>query len=167
MQLNQLPDPQELLARRRVLAALVAAMRERPQGRSPTPLDLQKEQLRRQVQQWQKQVRELEREVALCHRLKEPEPSKKTPETATMIVHQLQTLHESHGDPYRSLCAAATVTYPTFMRWKGRLGRGEPVLYKPGPKPIGAADLSGLQAQLRRLEHGRHRSQGTTALYET
>jgi transposase InsO family protein len=82
-------------------------------------------------------------------------------------VNQLQALHESSGDPYRPLCAAATVTYPTFMRWKGRLGRGEPVLCKPGPKPIGTADLSGLQAQLRRLEHGRHRSQGTTALYET
>jgi transcription initiation factor TFIID subunit TAF12 len=111
MQANQLPDPQELLARRRAallvqvqcsqitateaaaqlgiarksyyqwerraLAALLAAMRERPQGRRTTPRDPQKEQLQRQVQQLQEQVRELEREVALCHQLKELDPSKK------------------------------------------------------------------------------------------
>jgi transposase InsO family protein len=82
-----------------------------------------------------------------------------------MLVNQLQALHERNGGPYRPLCAAATVAYPTFMRWKGRLGRGEPVLHKPGPKPVGVVDLAGLQAQLRQLEHGSHRSHGTTAVY--
>lgn len=82
-----------------------------------------------------------------------------------MIVNQLQALHEHSGGPYRPLCAAAAVAYPTFMRWKGRLTRGEAILHKPGPKPIGVVDITGLQAQLRQLEHGRHRSHGTTVLY--
>ena len=51
------------------------------------------------------------------------------------------------------------------MRWHGRLARGEPVLEKPGPKPVGELHLADLQAQLRGLKHGSHRSQGTTALY--
>src|SRR5208282_4082977 len=77
----------------------------------------------------------------------------------------LQTLHAQAVQPYRPLCAAATMSYATFMRWKGRLARGVPVLHKPGPKPIGSLDLAGLQTRLRRLEHGPHRSHGTTALY--
>ena len=82
-----------------------------------------------------------------------------------MIVNQLQTLHAQAIQPYRPLCAAATMPYATFMRWKGRLARGVPVLHKPGPKPVGSLDLAGLQTQLRRLEHGARRSHGTTALY--
>jgi transposase len=111
MQTNQLPNPQELLARRRAalfvqvqcgqitakeaaeqlgisrksyyqwerraLAALMAAMRERAQGRPTTPRDVQKEQLQHQVQQLQKQVRELERTVNLHHQLVELDHSKK------------------------------------------------------------------------------------------
>jgi len=83
----------------------------------------------------------------------------------TGIVNQLRALHGQIGCPYRPLCASATVAYPTFMRWHGRMARGEPLLSKPGPKPVGALDLAGLQEQLRTLEHAAHRSQGTTALY--
>lgn len=82
-----------------------------------------------------------------------------------MIVTQLQTLHEQAVQPYRPLCAAATLPYATFMRWKGRLARGVPVLHKPGPKPVGSLDLAGLQMRLRILEHGPRRSHGTIALY--
>ena len=82
-----------------------------------------------------------------------------------LIVNQLQSLHEQVAQPYRPLCAAAALPYPTFMRWHGRLARGEPVLEKPGPKPVGEVHLADLQAQLRGLKHGSHRSQGTTALY--
>jgi len=82
-----------------------------------------------------------------------------------MVVNQLQTLHEQAAQAYRPLCAAATVPYPTFMRWHGRLARGEPVLQKPGPKPVGELNLATLQAQLRGLDHSSHRSHGTTALY--
>jgi transposase InsO family protein len=83
----------------------------------------------------------------------------------TTIVNQLRRLHEQIGCPWRPLCASASVAYPTFMRWNGRLARGEPVLSRPGPKPVGTLDLAALQAQLRGLEHGAHRSQGATALY--
>jgi transposase InsO family protein len=82
-----------------------------------------------------------------------------------MIVNQLRTLREQVAQPYRPLCEAATLPYPTFMRWNGRLARGEPLLHPPGPKPVGGLNLAGLQAQLRELEHGPRRSHGTTALY--
>jgi len=81
-------------------------------------------------------------------------------------VNQLRALHSQIGCPYRPLCASAAVAYPTFMRWHGRLARGEPLLSKPGPKPVGVLDLAGLRTQLRALEHGAHRSAGTAALYE-
>jgi transposase InsO family protein len=80
-------------------------------------------------------------------------------------VNQLCALHERMGCPYRALCTSAAVAYPTFMRWKSRADRGEPLLHPPGPKPVGSLDLAGLQAQLRTLGHGPHRSAGTTALY--
>jgi len=80
-------------------------------------------------------------------------------------VNQLRALHGQIGCPYRPLCASATVAYTTFMRWHGRMARGEPLLSKPGPKPVGALDLASLQEQLRALEHGPHRSHGTTTLY--
>ena len=83
----------------------------------------------------------------------------------TTIVNQLRALHGKVGCPYRPLCASASVAYPTFMRWHGRMARGEALLSKAGPKPVGALDLTGLQAQLRALEHGTHRSHGTTVLY--
>lgn len=82
-----------------------------------------------------------------------------------MIVNQLRALHEQLAQSYRPLCEAAALPYPTFMRWNGRLARGEPLLHKPGPKTVGALDLDGLLVQLRRLEHGPQRSRGATTLY--
>jgi transposase InsO family protein len=82
-----------------------------------------------------------------------------------MIVNQLRALHEQMAEPYRPLCVAATLPYPTFMRWNGRLARGEPLLHKPGPKPVSGLNLAGLQAQLRELEHGPRRNHSATALY--
>ena len=81
-----------------------------------------------------------------------------------MIVNQLRHVHEQLAHAYRPLCAAATLPYPTFMRWHGRVNRGEAVLHKPGPKPVGTLDLIALQARLRGLEHGPQRTRGTTAL---
>jgi transposase InsO family protein len=82
-----------------------------------------------------------------------------------MIVNRLDNLHAQVAQPYRALCQAATLAYPTFMRWRGRLASGQPVLQKPGPKPVGSLDLAVVQAQLRELEHGRQRSHGAPALY--
>jgi transposase InsO family protein len=83
----------------------------------------------------------------------------------TRIVNQLQTLHEQVAQSYRPLCRASAVPYSTFQRWSGRVARGEPVLQKPGPKPVGVLDIAALREQLRGLEHGRHRSRGAPALY--
>jgi len=82
-----------------------------------------------------------------------------------MITTQLRALHEQAAHPYRRLCPLATLPYSTFMRWNGRLRRGEPVLSKPGPKPVGGLDWVGLHERLRQLEHSRHRSHRTSAVY--
>ena len=82
-----------------------------------------------------------------------------------IAVSQLNQLHEQTHWPYASLCGAARVPYSSFMRWHGRSQRGEPPLLRPGPKPIVPFDLTGLRIRLRGLDHGRHRSHGTTALY--
>jgi|WetSurMetagenome_2_1015567.scaffolds.fasta_scaffold35135_2 transposase InsO family protein len=82
-----------------------------------------------------------------------------------MIVNQLRTLHDEVAQSYRPLCAAATLPYPTFMRWSGRVTRGEAVLQKPGPKTVGVLDVAGLREQLRGLKHGPQRSRGAPAIY--
>ena len=51
------------------------------------------------------------------------------------------------------------------MRWNGGVARGERVWQRPGPKAVGVVDLAALQAELRGLEHGLHRSAGAPALY--
>jgi len=82
-----------------------------------------------------------------------------------IAVSQLNQLHGQTHWPYISLCRAASVPYSSFMRWHGRSQRGEALLQRPGPKPVGGLDLVGLHERLRQLDHGRHRSHGTTALY--
>ena len=77
----------------------------------------------------------------------------------------MNALHERLAQTYRPLCAAATLPYPTFMRWNRRLRRGEPVLQKPGPKPVGRLDVAGLQRRLRALEHGPRRSRCSPSLH--
>ena len=82
-----------------------------------------------------------------------------------MFVQQLCRLHEHTRQPYRPLCRSIPVAYSSFMRWKGRAERGEPLLQQPGPRPVGPLDLDALRARLRELKHGAHRSHGAPALY--
>jgi transposase len=150
---------------KKALKALVASQQERPGGRPSMPHDAEQERLRQQAQELPEQARVLEQTLAIREQMAELNRTKKTPEAVTTIVNQLQTLHEQVAEPYRPLCQASAVPYSTFMRWHGRVARGEPVVLPPGPKPVGELDLAALQAQLRALEHGPQRSAGTTALY--
>ena len=56
----------------------------------------------------------------------------------------MKVVKESSGFSYRTLCEAARVQYSSFMRWKGRAERGEPVVERPGPKKVGPLDLDRL-----------------------
>jgi transposase len=58
---------------RRALAAMVAALGNRDQGRLPRPMDPEKEALRRQTQELQAQLQVLEQTEQLRQRLAQPE----------------------------------------------------------------------------------------------
>lgn len=82
-----------------------------------------------------------------------------------IAVEQLTAMKTHTRLPYRALCARADVPYSSFMRWRGRVERGESVVKKPGPKPLAALDASRLNARLHSLNHRTHRSFGAPALW--
>ncbi len=78
----------------------------------------------------------------------------------------MQTLREKTDQPYRELCPLASLPYSTFMRWQGRVGRGEEVIRLPGPRPpeLSVEEEKKLAQEIVRLRHGRVRTAGTGAL---
>lgn len=77
----------------------------------------------------------------------------------------METLHEQRRWPYRELTTHTRLAYASYMRWKGRWRRGEPVVRKPGPKKALPLDLKSLACDLQALRHGAQRTAGTGALY--
>jgi len=77
----------------------------------------------------------------------------------------MNALKQKSRWPYRRLCSLAGVPYVSFLRWHGRVDRGEPAQRRPGPKPIGPFDTEWLRQRLQSLDHGSRRSRGTCALY--
>lgn len=80
------------------------------------------------------------------------------------ILHQLDTMKQSHRTSWRQLCDL--VPYATVMRWRQRQRRGLPLWQCPGPKKSVPLDGRKLYPLLRQLRHGRLRSQGTGKLYQ-
>ena len=52
------------------------------------------------------------------------------------------------------------------MRWKGRLGRGQPAVRQPGPAPGRSLVLAHLEEEIQALRHGRKRSAGVGPLWQ-
>lgn len=68
--------------------------------------------------------------------------------------------------PLRRLCPAAGIARSSLMRWRRRAGSGgQPLLQRPGPRKFAVADISAIRQDIWQLDHGVHRSRGTTALY--
>jgi len=82
-----------------------------------------------------------------------------------MVVTTLTRLKPQVGWPYQRLCESVGLPYANFRRWKRRLARGQPALFKPGPKKVAPLNLDELRGHLCRLEHGRRRSRGVGQLY--
>jgi transposase InsO family protein len=82
-----------------------------------------------------------------------------------MIVTTLTRLKRQGPWPYQRLCAHLALPYSSFRRWKHRLERGQPVLFKPGPQKVAPLDLEELHVHLCRLKHSRQRSRGVGRLY--
>ncbi len=81
------------------------------------------------------------------------------------MVAAMEKLKASFGVGYVALAAEAGVGYRRLMRWRRRIGKGEPPLKVPGPKKIVPFDLRQLHQDIDRLHHGRKRSHGSTALH--
>jgi transposase InsO family protein len=82
-----------------------------------------------------------------------------------MIVPTLTRLKQQVRWPYQRLTESLGVPYANFRRWKSRLARGQPALFKPGPKKVAPLNLDELRGRLCRLRHGRQRSCGAGKLY--
>jgi transposase InsO family protein len=82
-----------------------------------------------------------------------------------MIVTTLTQLKRQVRWPYQRLCEYLVLPYASFRRWKYRIDRGQPALFKPGPHKVAPLELEELQVHLCRLKHGRQRSRGVGRLY--
>ena len=90
---------------------------------------------------------------------------KKDEPRAVSIMEGLEQMHREDRTSYRQLCADRTTPYSSLMRWRQRMREGEPVVQPRGAQctPI---TVEKLWERLLGLPHGRHRSQGTRAVYE-
>jgi transposase InsO family protein len=79
------------------------------------------------------------------------------------LLHQLDHMKEQSHTPWRQLCDL--VPYSSLMRWRQRQRRGLPVWQSPGPKKTVPLNYQEFFPLLRRLDHGRCRTHGTTELY--
>lgn len=82
-----------------------------------------------------------------------------------MLVELVEQAKVQVGWSTRRVTKAAGICRSSFSRWRGRVRGQEPCVQTPGPKKDVQIDMEALLAEVRQLEHGRHRSKGTTALY--
>jgi hypothetical protein len=83
-----------------------------------------------------------------------------------MLVEQVEQAKTELGWSCRRVVKAAGIPRSRFFRWRGRIRKQESCIRTPGPKKDVQLNLEALLAEVRQLEHGRHRSYGTAALYE-
>jgi transposase InsO family protein len=82
-----------------------------------------------------------------------------------MIVTTLTRLKRQVRWPYQRLCQYLALPYASFRRWKHRIERGQPAIFKPAPPKVAPLKLEELRGHLCRLKHGRQRSPGVGRLY--
>jgi len=83
-----------------------------------------------------------------------------------MLVERVETVRADVNGSYRRVLKAADIPRSSFSRWRSRIGHQAPCVEMPGPKKAVQMDLEALLAEVRQLEHGRHRSRGTSRLYQ-
>jgi len=67
--------------------------------------------------------------------------------------------------PYRAICGAVRLPYPSFIRWRMRREQDTPLVRQPGPPKVKPPDYGRLTQDIAQLSHGHDRTQGTGALY--
>ncbi len=81
------------------------------------------------------------------------------------MIETVQRTTQATGKSAWAVCRELDVNYTNFRRWEHRRETGAALINKPGPAKVQPADLHALDAQIRRLAHGRERTRGTGALY--
>jgi hypothetical protein len=76
-----------------------------------------------------------------------------------------EEIRERTGMPYRAICSAVRLPYPSFIRWRMRHKQDTPLVRQPGPPKVQPPDFGRLEQDIAQLSHGRDRTQGTGALY--
>lgn len=76
----------------------------------------------------------------------------------------IDQIRERTGMPYRTICCAVRLPYPSFARWRKRHKEDIPLVRQPGPPKVKPPDFN-IQQDIARLSHGRDRTQGTGDLY--
>ncbi len=77
----------------------------------------------------------------------------------------IDKIRERTGMPYRAICSAVRLPYPSFIRWRMRHKKDTPLVRQPGPPKVKPPDMGKLKQDIAQLSHGYNRSQGTGALY--
>lgn len=75
-----------------------------------------------------------------------------------------EALRQRLGASARALCQGLALPYRTYLRWRARHRRGEPILQTPGPKKVDPLPLAELQVRVEQLVHRTRRSFGAPAL---
>jgi hypothetical protein len=77
----------------------------------------------------------------------------------------MDQIKERTAMPYRAICNAVRLPYPSFIRWYLRRKRDTPLVRQPGPQKVKPPDFSRLKQDIAQLSHGQDRTQGTGAVY--
>ncbi len=75
-----------------------------------------------------------------------------------------EALRTKLGRSARAFCTGLALPYQSYLRWRGRKARGQPVIQTPGPQKVNPLPLAELQRRVQQLTHRTRRSFGTTAL---
>ncbi len=77
----------------------------------------------------------------------------------------IDQIREKTGMPYRAICRAVRLPYPSLIRWRVRRRKETPLVRQPGPPKIVKPDFGRLAQDMAQLSHGHARTQGTGAFY--
>lgn len=77
----------------------------------------------------------------------------------------MDQIKERTAMPYRAICEAVRLPYPSFIRWHLRRKRDTPLVRQPGPPKVKPPDFSRLHQDIAQLSHGQGRTLGTGAVY--
>jgi hypothetical protein len=81
------------------------------------------------------------------------------------MLNVMDQMREKTGMPYRAVCDAVRLPYPSLIRWRARRRQDTPLVLQPGPQKIPPPDLGRINRDIAELSHGQDRTAGTGVLY--